>query len=314
MAVAGRLDSLFGVVSRTIGSASGGSQESGLRQTRQRVSYGLLSVIAISTARIRAVVTGNSESNPYQKRHGDACKGNSEAHRLPNQEPKRCTQLSIMPEQMGGSHGGRSAGKSSASGIVQYAFDIGSSVLIVVAVGGLLFTASGIWPPLVAIESGSMEPHIQKGDLVFVMEQQRFPGDGEHGDTGVVTAAAGRETGYRMFAGCGDVIVFEPGGSEAQTPIIHRAMLWVEDGERWYNRANKSFIGGADSCEELDGCPAPYAGFITKGDNNGNYDQMHRGSRGTIVKPEWVIGTAELRAPHLGKIRLTSASSSESSA
>ncbi|ERH12872.1 MAG: hypothetical protein J07HB67_01898 [halophilic archaeon J07HB67] len=38
-----------------------------------------------------------------------------------------------------------------------------SSALIVVVVGVVLFAISGIWPPMVAVESGSMEPHMQKG-------------------------------------------------------------------------------------------------------------------------------------------------------
>ena len=202
-------------------------------------------------------------------------------------------------------NGGRSPDESSRSGLLQYVFDIGSSVFIVVAVGGLLFAASGVWPPLVAIESGSMEPHIQKGDLVFVMEEQRFPGPGAQSDSGVVTAHMGSETGYRMFEEYGDVIVYQPGGSERRTPIIHRAMLWVEDGENWYDRADPEAVGNADNCEALRHCPAPHAGFITKGDNtvtNERYDQV-RGLSGP-VKPEWVMGTAEVRVPLLGEVRL----------
>ncbi|MDR9382389.1 MAG: S26 family signal peptidase, partial [Natronomonas sp.] len=64
-------------------------------------------------------------------------------------------------------------------------------------------------------------------------------------------------------------------------------------------------IGDAENCEELNHCPAPHAGFITKGDNeltNRHYDQASRLS--APVRPDWIIGTAELRVPYLGYVRL----------
>jgi len=78
-------------------------------------------------------------------------------------------------------------------------------------------------------------------------------------------------------------------------------MFWVEDGENWYDEANEQYLR-ADDCDELANCPAPHAGFITKGDNNGEYDQARRIS--TVVKPDWVRGTAEVRIPWLGWVRL----------
>ncbi|GCF13712.1 S26 family signal peptidase [Haloarcula mannanilytica] len=184
-----------------------------------------------------------------------------------------------------------------------YLREMGTSIGAVILVGALLFAVSGVWPPLVAIESGSMEPHIETGDMVFLMDAERFPGqDARHG---VVTAAAGTETGYRTFQQHGDVIVFEPNGNEERTPVIHRAMLWVDTGENWYDRANPAYVGGADSCAELRNCPAPHAGFITKGDNevsNTQYDQVNGAS--TVVRPQWVIGTGVFRIPRLGYVRI----------
>jgi signal peptidase len=194
-----------------------------------------------------------------------------------------------------------------------YLRDIGTSLGAVVLVGAFLFAVSGVWPPLVAIESGSMEPNIDTGDMVFIMDAERFPGeDARHG---VVTAAAGTETGYRTFQRPGDVIVFEPNGNEQRTPVIHRAMLWVETGENWYDRANREYVGNADSCDELRNCPAPHAGFITKGDNeatNSRYDQVSGAS--TVVRPEWVIGTGSLRIPRLGYVRVQPTQLSSASA
>ena len=185
-----------------------------------------------------------------------------------------------------------------------FVYDILSAFVGVLLVGGLLLAVSGVWPPLVAIESGSMEPHIDTGDLVFVMDEQRFSGPGAHGETGVVTARRGAEVGYTKFQGPGDVVVYEPGGNNSTTPIIHRAMFWVEDNESWYDEANPAFVRSYEGCEEMPQCPAPNAGFITKGDNNEYYDQINGGSHSRPVKPAWVIGTAELRAPGLGKLRL----------
>jgi len=186
---------------------------------------------------------------------------------------------------------------------VQYGVDVVGSAGAVVMVGLLLFTVSGVWPPLVAIESPSMDPHIEKGDLVFVMEEERFAGANDR--HGVVTAAAA--DGYTKFQQPGDVIVYEPDGNDGRTPVIHRAMFYVENDENWYGRADPEFIGSADNCEELANCPAPHGGFITKGDNersNKNYDQVGSNPISEPVDPDWVIGTAEYRVPLLGEIRL----------
>ncbi|MFC7075077.1 S26 family signal peptidase [Haloarcula halophila] len=186
----------------------------------------------------------------------------------------------------------------------RYLRDILSSVTAVVMVGLFLFAVSGLWPPLVAIESPSMEPNIETGDMVFVMAEDRFPT--ENASHGVVTAATGANTGYDRFGRGGDVIVYEPNGNERRTPVIHRAMLWVDAGENWYDRADEDDLGTADSCADLRYCPAPHAGFITKGDYNGGYDQLGQRAISEPVRPEWVIGTAETRVPKLGWVSLRS--------
>jgi signal peptidase len=188
---------------------------------------------------------------------------------------------------------------------VLFVREAASSALAVGMVGLLLFSVSGVWPPLVAVESGSMQPNMEKGDLVFVMEEHRLSPDFATGDTGVVTLADAPDDGYRKFGGTGDVLVYEPNGNGRSTPIIHRAHFWVDAGENWYDRADPDIVD-ADSCDELRNCPAPHAGFITKGDNevtNDYYDQASGIS--SPVKPEWVRGTAEYRVPYLGWVRLT---------
>jgi signal peptidase I len=107
----------------------------------------------------------------------------------------------------------------------------------------------------------------------------------------IVTNEDGQQSGYKMFENYGDVILYHPYGQEDATPIIHRAMYWVEAGQPMWE-------GGP---------PAPHAGYITKGDNvvtNSHFDQEGQISYQMPVKPEWIIGTAQFRIPYLGYIRL----------
>lgn len=190
--------------------------------------------------------------------------------------------------------------RTDETGPLMFLRELLTSVATVAAVGLLLFAISGVWPPMVAVESGSMDPHMQKGDLIFVTEPGRYMPDYAHADTGVVTYRTGEQEEYRTFEEYGSVVVYN-NPSTFGPPIIHRARFWVADGENWYDKANKQFIA-AESCSELRNCPAPHAGFVTKGDNNPYYDQANGIS--SPVKPEWVVGTARLRIPYLGWVRL----------
>jgi signal peptidase len=144
-----------------------------------------------------------------------------------------------------------------------------------------------------------------RGDLVFVMDEGRFVPETAVSGTGVVPYATSVDVEYRTFGSYGDVIVFDPPG-ENGPPIIHRARFWVAEGENWYPRANPDYVRAA-ACgdtpsEALPNCPAPHAGFITKGDANPAYDQVS-GISGP-VRPTWIKGTAEVRIPYLGYVRL----------
>lgn len=175
-----------------------------------------------------------------------------------------------------------------------------SSIAIVLVLGLILFAVSGVWPPMVAVESGSMEPNMGVGDLVLVTEPGRFAPDAATNDIGVVTHEEGMATEYQTFGSYGSVVIFQPPG-RIGSPIIHRAMFHVEEGEDWHNRADEQYHNAAD-CSELEHCPAPHDGFITLGDNNGEYDQAN--GLAAPVKAEWVTGVARLRVPYLGYIRL----------
>jgi signal peptidase len=114
--------------------------------------------------------------------------------------------------------------------------DISFSVLMLCVIALSLYGIAGTWPPMVVVESGSMAPNIQRGDIVFVQGTSR---------TNITTYRHGVAMSYTSFDDYGDVIIFRPNGDSNRTPIIHRAMHLVEDG------------------------------YITKGDNNPSYDQHY---------------------------------------
>lgn len=143
--------------------------------------------------------------------------------------------------------------------------------------------ALGLYSPMVAVESGSMIPNIEIGDIILVESIDR---------TEIITNNEGREINYRSFDDYGDVILYKPRGRDELTPIIHRAMYFV-------NKSDPMWPGGP---------LAPYEGYITKGDNkrtNAAYDQQGSISPGLPIKKEWVIGKAIFtRIPLLGCISL----------
>lgn len=173
---------------------------------------------------------------------------------------------------------------------------------IVLLIGLILFAVSGVWPPMVAVKSGSMDPNMQRGDLILVTEPGRFAPDHTAKGTGVVTYEIGSESGYTSFNDYGSVIIFHEPASGGD-PIIHRARFYVEEGENWYDKANPDYLKeGTDDCESLKNCPAPHSGFVTKGDNNAYYDQAN--GIAPVVREEWVSGVARVRVPYLGYVRL----------
>jgi signal peptidase len=166
--------------------------------------------------------------------------------------------------------------------------DIIVAFLVVAVILSIVYSYSGAESPLVAVQSGSMEPHINIGDVVYNRGLNRVS---------VVTYNDGKATNYQRFGSYGDVIIYWPNGEhvrpngERVTPIIHRAMYWVNAGNRLPNNQT-----------------AAHAGYITKGDHNQDYDQpLLFGGSPVVepVKPEWIIGVAQQPAiPWIGNLRL----------
>jgi len=144
-------------------------------------------------------------------------------------------------------------------------------IIFVVVVVGVISIISqlalGLWTPMVAVESGSMVPNLNIGDIIVVQGATR---------TEVIPWEDAEKSGYEAFNKPGDVILYRPYGKESlnlldqlkmllgispgndkATPIIHRALRLVQKGEPMW-----------------DGGPAaPFAGYITKGDHNEVIDQ-----------------------------------------
>src|SRR5688572_18931519 len=100
------------------------------------------------------------------------------------------------------------------------------ALIIVAVVLGGTYAYTGSWPPLVVVESSSMQHGSQQsnfgvidtGDMVF---QQVAPTR-----ESVITYIEGRapNRNYMTYGDYGDVIIFTTGGA---TPIIHRAIMYV---------------------------------------------------------------------------------------
>ncbi|MHB8604031.1 MAG: S26 family signal peptidase [Thermoplasmatota archaeon] len=198
------------------------------------------------------------------------------------------------------------------------------------AIGGVatlllvLFLYTGTWPPAVVVESGSMmhenEPFgrlgtIDVGDLVLV---KKINGRGD------VELNVDKDA-HDTYSGRGDVVLYERDGDATATPVIHRAMSWIEVDGAGANRTYRLLLpdgyhdfGTAGVAWPAFGFDASHvccptgaykptnSGFVTKGDNartNTATDQA-LGITREPVKPEWVLGVARGEIPWLGLVKL----------
>ncbi len=172
---------------------------------------------------------------------------------------------------------------------VSLARDILWVVTVVGAVALALYLICGTWPAVVTIESESMVPHMNVGDLVVVVQKDRY-GTFE-------TWTDGRASGILKFEDYGDVIIYKPNGLTSVHPIIHRAIQYVEPGIVTQMKGKNLSVTYT----------APHSGYVTWGDNNRNPDQLaiYPGI-GQIepVKDEWIIGKALFSIPLVGYLPL----------
>jgi len=228
--------------------------------------------------------------------------------------------------------------------LVLFLRDAGIALLFVVFILLAMFAYSGLWPPLVVVESNSMmhgddnTSHIgaiDTGDLVLVKKVDH-PSD-------ISTYADGLSTGHKTYGDCGDVVIYKKGGSDTLTPIIHRALIYLvpnADGlsyrsaslrdapaSAWsafpasntWDHLNESLtlknvsynhvtvqidIGNMIRYFEAQGID-PKAGFITKGDHNQQTDQSY-GGPAPIVDFKWIVGKASGEIPWFGLLKLWS--------
>ncbi|WP_292410802.1 MULTISPECIES: S26 family signal peptidase [unclassified Methanoculleus] len=171
--------------------------------------------------------------------------------------------------------------------VVSLARDLLWVVAVVGGIALLLYLFAGTWPAVVTIESESMVPNMNVGDLVLVVDEDRFGS--------LTTWAEGELTGYSSFGDYGNVIVYRPNGADSVHPIIHRAMTYVDT-------AAVVESGLGQYYED------PHGGYITRGDNNPSIDQGNLRIVGVgVVEPvrkEWIVGKALFSVPLIGYLPL----------
>lgn len=198
--------------------------------------------------------------------------------------------------------------------------DIAIAFIIVIIIICSLYAYTRNWPPMVVIESNSMMHStnselgvIDQGDLVLVKKI--------NGREDIITYSEGMRKNYKTYGDFGDVIVYYKNGYKEDTPVIHRAIVWVEhnktdpsyfDVPEWGIYHKKKITYNLPSAHVFlkDFIPKN-SGFLTKGDNkrtNPQIDQVsHRDIYGRLVKPvraEWVVGKARGELPWFGLIKL----------
>jgi signal peptidase len=199
------------------------------------------------------------------------------------------------------------------SALWDLAKDVIIALIIVIIIISSIYIYTGNWPPVVVVESDSMQHSddesflgvIDTGDLVLVKSIES--------EKDVVTYMKGKRIGHETYSEYGDVLIYRKNGYTDSTPVIHRALIWLE-----YNETSNSFdapelkhhdtpeewqiLGGENRWYNISGVlllkdighdhedvridlnnifniysiqgVEPHSGFVTLGDHNlGNYDQ-----------------------------------------
>lgn len=220
--------------------------------------------------------------------------------------------------------------------------DAGIAFAFVASILLIMYAYTGLWPPLVVVESDSMMHSedntsyvgvIDTGDMVLVK-------DIDSADD-VTTYLQGFVNGHRTYGDYGDVIVYKKMGLDVSTPIIHRAVLYLEINAPDYDSyrceelqdlpETKWGLTVGDSWDDITGVitiydygynedavtvnvgsilsafdrghSIPTSGFVTRGDHNRWVDQTY-GDNSAPVDPEWIVGKARGEIPWFGLLKL----------
>ena len=220
---------------------------------------------------------------------------------------------------------------------------LGDILIACVLVGSIflvMFAYTGSWPPLVVVESRSMQHSeteseigvMDTGDLTMV--KMIFSTDD------IITYASGMQDGYSTYGDFGDVVIYYKGGDKSKTPIIHRAVIFLEANDNGSYSAPEleGLVRGIDYDFDLANNTASYItgnirlhnygyrgmevnipvanmlsymashgiaahdGFVTKGDFNPMVDQIMFNPE--PVSFEWVHGVATGEIPWFGILKL----------
>jgi Peptidase S24-like. len=164
------------------------------------------------------------------------------------------------------------------------------AIVVIVLLGmicGTFYLTTGLISPMVAVEGHSMEPHIHQGDLVFIVSPDKYGNP--------TTYLEGKEKNYVMFGDYGDVIVYIPDGNKKRSPVIHRAMIFLDKGER--------VDIGINGIEYMTN-KMPHEGYLTKGDNEETNRSLDQPLLSSPVKNEWITGVARFKIPCVGYLSI----------
>ncbi len=106
------------------------------------------------------------------------------------------------------------------------------AILAVLLVSLFAYTAN--WPPVYVVESNSMQHG--SGDHLGVLNAGDIVLAQRVSNSSIVTYVAGVSSGFTTYGEYGDVLLYYPNGSTSATPIVHRALLYLQ-----FNKSNDTF-------------------------------------------------------------------------
>jgi len=109
-----------------------------------------------------------------------------------------------------------------------YLISVGITFIIVIAALSVLYAYTGNWPPMVVVESGSMQHSasyayfgdINTGDVVMVKKVSSA--------SQIITYVQGEASGFRSYGEFGNVVIYRPLGDASLPLVIHRAIIYLQ--------------------------------------------------------------------------------------